>query len=351
MYATGETIEVTATLSEEMTFDGPSPALLLQIGDNEREMVYIPSASTGTSWVFQHTVTANDRDDDGVSFERNAIRGYANADLSHRGITNGREHHVNAVPQLLSHRVSSNPAVPPWYTAGGRIEFTLEFSLPVTVVGDPQLEFNVATPADNELASYVSGSGTKELVFSYLVGAVDDDPDGISWNENSLRLDGDDSITGNFNGLDANLDHTALNQLANHRIDQHPRAVSQEVTSDPVGGTSSDTYGAGDAITFEVVFNQLVTVNGAPRLRFSITGDKYATYVSGLSSNTLVFSYTVLAADADTDGIHLYTDPLDYPDMVADSIVGFSNNLPAVNAGIGKEGTLSGHKVDGTITN
>ena len=147
MYATGETIEVTATLSEEMTFDGPSPALLLQIGDNEREMVYIPSASTQTSWVFQHTVTANDRDDDGVSLERNALRGYADADLSHHGITNNREHHVNAVPQLLSHRVSSNPAVPPWYTAGDRIEFTLEFSLPVTVVGDPQLEFSITTPA------------------------------------------------------------------------------------------------------------------------------------------------------------------------------------------------------------
>ena len=351
MYATGETIEVTATLSEEMTFDGPSPALLLQIGDNEREMVYIPSASTQTSWVFQHTVTANDRDDDGVSFERNAIRGYADADLSHRGITNDREHHVNAVPQLLSHRVSSNPVVPPWYTAGDRIEFTLEFSLPVTVVGDPQLEFNVATPTDNELASYVSGSGTKELVFSYLVGAVDDDPDGIWWNENSLRLDGDDSITGNFNGLDADLDHTELGKLEDHRIDQNPRAVSQEVTSDPVGGTSSDTYGAGDAITFEVVFNQPVTINGAPRLRFSITGDKYATYVSGLSSNTLVFSYTVLAADSDTDGIDLYEDPLNYPDMAADSIVGFSNNLPAVNAGIGKEGTLSDHKVDGSLTN
>ena len=223
MYATGETIEVTATLSEEMTFDGPSPALLLQIGDNEREMVYIPSASTQTSWVFQHTVTANDRDDDGVSFERNAIRGYADADLSHRGITNGREHHVNAVPQLLSHRVSSNPAVPPWYTAGDRIEFTLEFSLPVTVVGDPQLEFNVATPADNKLASYVSGSGTKELVFSYTVLAVDDDPDGISWNENSLRLDGDDSITGNFNSLDATL---TIRRLATSRPSHRPTPPS-----------------------------------------------------------------------------------------------------------------------------
>ena len=127
------------------------------------------------------------------------------------------------------------------------------------------------------------------------------------------------------------------------------------MTSDPVGGTNSDTYGAGDAITFAVVFNQAVTIHGAPRLRFSITGgsgDEYATYVSGNGTNTLTFSYTVLAADMDADGIYLYTNPLDYPDLSADSIMGAnSNNLPAVNTGIGKAGALSGHKVDGSITN
>ena len=357
MYETGETIEVTAELTETVTFTEP-PLMLLQVGDNEREMTYVASRSTGTSWVFQHTVTANDRDDDGVSFERNAIRGYADADLSHHGITNNREHHVNAVPQLLSHRVSSNPAAPPWYTAGDRIEFTLEFSLPVTVVGDPQLEFSITTPEPaNEFASYLSGSGTTELVFSYTVLAVDDDPDGISWNADSLRLDSDDSITGTgtLNSLDANLDHTELGKLEDHRIDQNPRAVSQEVTSDPVGGTDSDTYRGGDAITFEVVFNQPVTVNGSPRLRFSIsggTGDEYATYVGRSGGTfTLVFSYTVLGTDMDSDGIYLYTDPLNYPNAAADSIVGTSNTLDAVNEGIGKAGALSGHKVDGSLTN
>ena len=296
--------------------------------------------------------------DEGVTsgqLDRTAIRAYADADLSHNRINNDQEHHVNAVPQLLSHRVSSKPAVPPWYAPGDRIEFTLEFSLPVTVVGDPQLEFSVTTPApSNEFASYLSGSGTKELVFSYLVGAVDDDPDGIWWNEDSLRLDSDDSITGTYNGLDADLDHTEFGKLEDHRIDQNPRAASQEVTSDPVGGTNSDTYGAGDMITFRVVFNQAVTVNGTPRLRFSITGgtgDEYATYVSGNGTNTLVFSYTVLATEMDSDGIYLYKNPLDYPDANVDSIVGTSNSLDAVNDGIGKEGVLSGHKVDGSLTN
>ena len=357
IYATGETIEATVMLNQAVTFDGPPPVLLLQIGNNEREMTYVGSESTGMSWVFRYTVVADERDDDGMSFDRFALRGYADADLSNNRVINDPEHRVHAVSQIVSRRVSSRPIAPRWYGPGELIQFTLGFSLPVTVVGDPQLEFSVTTPGpQNEFASYLSGSGTKELVFSYTVLAVDDDADGIWWGYDTIRLDSDDSITGTFNGLDANLDHTALNQLENHRIDQNPRAISQEVTSDPVGGTDSDTYGVGDMITFEVVFNQQVTVNGAPRLRFSIssgTGDEYATYVSGSGTNPLVFSYTVLAADVDADGIYLYDDPLNYPDSAADSIVGpvEHGTLPAANDGIGKEGAISGHKVDGILTN
>ena len=33
--------------------------------------------STTTSWVFRYTLIAADRDDDGVSLERNPLRGYA----------------------------------------------------------------------------------------------------------------------------------------------------------------------------------------------------------------------------------------------------------------------------------
>ena len=355
MYATGEVMEVTATLSEAVAFVGPPPVLLLQIGDNQREMTYEASASTATSWVFRYTVAAGDRDDDGVPLERNALRGYADADLSHRGIDNDRERHVNAAPRIVSRQVSSRPVAPNWYGPGEHIEFTVEFSLPVTVVGDPQLEFNVTTPGpQSEFASYLRGSGTTELVFSYTVGAGDDDPDGIWSGADSLRLDGDDSITGVYNGLDAVLDHSALGTRSRHRIDQNPRVVSQKVTSDPTHGANSDTYGAGDAITFEVVFNQAVTVTGDPRLRFNIgsgSGAEYASYVSGSGTDTLVFSYTVLAADADTDGIYLFNDPLDYPDAATDSIVGEDNSLPAVNAISGADRAVEGHKIDGSITN
>ena len=224
MYATGDSrFEATAYAQPGSTFDGPPPEMMvLQVGDNERGMTHVASASTEASWV-RYTVTP-DRDDDGVSFERTAIRAYADADLSsNRNVNDDPMRHVNAVPQLLSHLI--RPDAPSWYGPGERIEFTFEFSLPVTVVGDPEMEFSITTPApDNEFAPYKYGSGTKELVFSYFVLPVDDDSDGIWWNADSLRLDSDDSITGNFNGLDADFDHPA-DKLEDHRIDQNSRAV------------------------------------------------------------------------------------------------------------------------------
>ena len=188
MYVTGEVIEVTATLNQAVTFDGPPPVLLLQIGENQREMTYVASESTGSSWVFRYTVTADDRDDDGMSFNYFALQGYADADLSNNRVINDPEHLVNAVSQIVSRRVSSKPIAPMWYGPGEKIQFTLGFSLPVTVVGDPQLEFNVSTPDGPEFMSCESGSDTKELVFSYTVGTSDDDTDGIWWNATTLTL-------------------------------------------------------------------------------------------------------------------------------------------------------------------
>ena len=133
----------------------------------------------------------------------------------------------------------------------------------------------------------------------------------------------------------------------------NPLSVSLEVTSDPTHGTDSDTYGAGDVITFEVKFTEAVTITGAPRLRFKIsgTGDDYAPYLSGSGTNTLVFAYTVLATDADTNGIFLYNRPLSYPDADADTIIAVDDNLPVIDNITGQTRTLSGHKINGAITN
>ena len=257
--------------------------------------------------------------------------------------------------RIVSYRVTSVPIAGRWYGPGEQIQFTIEFSLPVTVVGAPELEFTVHTSASGfptERASYLSGSGSNMLVFAYTVGTDYDDTNGIAWKGRSLRLGGGvDKIIGLDNSLDADLRHNPHVPIADHRIDQNPRLVSYEVTSDPTHGTDSDTYGKGDAITIDLVFNQPVTVHGAPEVHLNVgSGPDIASYVNGSGTNTLEFAYTVLAADKDGNGIHLYSTPFFIG--AGDSIVGAANNLPAVKLSTaGSGGAQPGHKVDGSITN
>ena len=249
--------------------------------------------------------------------------------------------------RIVSYRVTSVPIDGSWYGPGEQIQFTIGFSLPVTVVGAPELGFNVDTPAlQKERASYLSGSGSNMLVFSYTVGTDYDDTSGISWKARSLHLvAGVDKIIGLHNSLDADLRHNSHVPISGHRIDQNPRLVWYEMTSNPAHGTDSDTYGAGDVITIELVFNQTVTATGAAEVPFNLnSGRAAAAYVRGNGTTTLVFSYTVLAADADDNGIYLFSVP-----FTTGSVVGVANNLPAVNQIADAGGPRPGHKVDGTI--
>ena len=165
-----------------------------------------------------------------------------------------------------------------------------------------------------------------------------------------------------FTGIQGTLSITVTSPLSTAATDESLRGVSQRVTSTPTRG-AGDTYGVGDAITFELTFSEPVSVSGAPKLRFNIGGTRFfpehATYVS-VSGATLTFSYTVLTADIDPDGIYLFDDPLAYNLQNDDSIVsvrlirdefGHGRPLTAVNFFSGWDRTFPGHKVDGSLTN
>ena len=165
-----------------------------------------------------------------------------------------------------------------------------------------------------------------------------------------------------FTGIPGTLSITVTSPLSTAATDESLRGVSQRVTSTPTRG-AGDTYGVGDAITFELTFSEPVSVSGAPKLRFNIGGTRFfpehATYVS-VSGATLTFSYTVLTADIDPDGIYLFDDPLAYNLQNDDSIVsvrlirdefGHGRPLTAVNFFSGWDRTFPGHKVDGSLTN
>jgi len=83
-------------------------------------------------------------------------------------------------------------------------------------------------------------------------------------------------------------------------IYSHTSSVPQ-VTS--VSSTSSNgNYPAGSSISIAVTFSETIIVNGLPKLEIqTLAGTQLATYVSGSSSNTLAFYYTVGSSDNASD--------------------------------------------------
>ena len=83
------------------------------------------------------------------------------------------------------------------------------------------------------------------------------------------------------------------------------------VASKPVSGTS---YRLGEAIEVAVTFGDRVLVDtsqGTPTLALTVgTQTRQASYVRGTDTTQLVFAYTVVAADSDTDGIAVAADAL-----------------------------------------
>ena len=118
------------------------------------------------------------------------------------------------------------------------------------------------------------------------------------------------------------------------------------VASKPVSGTS---YRLGEAIEVAVTFGDRVLVDtsqGTPTLALTVgTQTRQAGYVRGTGTTQLVFAYTVVAADSDTDGIAVAADALALNGGAITSVYGVPALLDhdAVAA-------QSGHGADGTQT-
>ena len=86
-------------------------------------------------------------------------------------------------------------------------------------------------------------------------------------------------------------------------VDTTAATVSSVALSSATGALNS-TLNAGDTVTATVTFSEAVTVTGAPQLALTIGGATVqADYASGSGSTALTFSYTILAAQTDANGI------------------------------------------------
>ena len=90
-----------------------------------------------------------------------------------------------------------------------------------------------------------------------------------------------------------------------------PPPTTVTALSAPAAGS----YKAGDALNFTLTTSAAATVattGGTPRLALTLgTATRYATYVSGSGTPSLVFRYTVQSGDTDTDGIAIASTSID----------------------------------------
>ena len=135
-------------------------------------------------------------------------------------------------------------------------------------------------------------------------------------------------------------------------LTQGPTVTSVAVTSMPVLDT--DTYGAGETIEVSVTFSEAVDATTNTDFVLSVAGARRAPLLRGSGMATLVFGYTVVSSDEDTNGIWIGDQDR--------TLVGNRNGEPqngtitsvatsaAADLTHDELGTLSGHKVDGSRT-
>jgi uncharacterized delta-60 repeat protein len=185
------------------------------------------------------------------------------------------------------------------YKAGDSVAVQVNFSENVIVSGTPQITLETGTT--DRVVNYTSGTGTSTLVFTYTVQAGDTSADLDYVGTTSLALNGG-TITdtaGNTATLTLATPGAANSLGAN-------KAIVIDTTAPTVSSVSSSTgagsYNAGDVISIQILFSEIVTVTGTPQLTLETgTTDRVVDYVSGTGTNTLTFTYTVQAGDTSAD--------------------------------------------------
>ena len=218
-------------------------------------------------------------------------------------------------PRVTDVRIHSRPVHGDTYTVGEQIYVTVWFDEEIRVTGSPGLRLALGTEtrpmAFDECRAC---GGVVALSFTYVVQATDHDPDGVGVASNALNLNG--ARVTDLAGNDADLDldpYTFENDPAHKvdgRMDPVPTVTELRIHSTP---GSEETYVQGETIDLLVVFDEVVTVSGFPRLALTIGSDtRFAVLDESWArrGNGVFFEYEVQAQDYDPDGLSIAADAL-----------------------------------------
>ena len=365
-YGLSEEIEVEVTFNRHVSVTG-APQLALTIGSQTRQAAYDSATSVGAGGrvlTFQYTVQSSDSDANGLSIGASALAlnggtisdardgsTAAGLGLGSHAITNASGQAVDGSqgPPGVSGVSIASPPIGDTFERGDTIIATVTFNKAVDVTGTPQLALTIG--AATKQATYASGTGTASLVFRYVVVTADVDADGLSIGASALALNGGtiDVANGTVDAV-LGLGSHAVTNSAGHKVAGGTFTAASvsgvSLTSSPAVGT---TYARGEQIEVQVTFNRRVAVTDTPQVALTVgAATKQADYASGTGTHTLTFRYTVVAADADTDGIEVGASALA---LNSGTINDARDGSTAAALGLGSHAlsAAAGHKVDGTL--
>ena len=188
------------------------------------------------------------------------------------------------------------------YVENENLDFVLTHPFPITVTGTPRLSIDVGGNAVT--ADYLTGTGTKNLTFRYTVQAGDLDTNGVEVDPSIDLNSGTLTFTDSGQTQNATLDITGIPNSNFVDVDTIGPSLLAVLPS------SFDTYYLNEQIDFIATFDGATIVSGTPRIPINIGGTiRYANYISGNGTATLIFRYSVQGTDLDLDGIDV-TSPM-----------------------------------------
>ena len=354
VYGAGEKIQVTVTFVKAATVTG-DPEFEIKLGNSgvsvAKRALYMTGSGT-TELVFEYTVLPTDVDNNGIWIEANALK-LDSDDMIQDGDSNTLTVTHVAPGGQSSHKVDGSRTPPGSNTAPTASNNTVE-TKEDTAYTFAASDFNFSdTDMDDALEKV-------KIVTVETAGDLELDGTDVTANQEVTKANLDDDKLIFTPATDANGasyatftfkvndgdDDSANTYTMTINVQSAPDVTQVAVTSTPQSGTTPKKYGAGEDILVTVTLDEAVAVLGDPVINLQIgSNSRPATYVSGTGTKELLFGYTVVAADTDSNGISINANALTLP--VGAGIEGISNPADITHAALA---TQSDHKVDGSLT-
>ena len=275
------------------------------------------------------TVTANDdtEDDDGESVEIGfgALPGAVSVGDPSTTTVTLVDDDLPTGTSVVDVAITSDPGTDAIYGIGDVIQATVTFEAAVTVTATPQLTLTVGSSVTVLLgraarnADYMSGSGSRKLVFAYTVAAGDNDPDGVSISADSLALNNGTIIDGG--GEAVVLLHPEVGAQSGHLVD----------TAAPVLG---DVFVNGPELTIR--YSEALDESSVPAAnRFEVYVEDDLRTVSAVAVNDDLVTLTLASAVIPGEGVRAtYIVPATNPvrDRAGSAAAAFANRTVTNNS-------------------